>query len=95
MEAEVTEQFCPICGTAVRPYLRYPAYVCSSCVGEAVSADGRLLSFSNTEFLGHGFVATFRDSGEVYDSDICFIRGRKCRGEEAYFGGIVVQPTDA
>lgn len=90
MEAEVEKQFCPICETEVKPYARYPRYVCSDCSENPVSADNRPLSFSNTHLSG-GFIARYSDTNEIYDSHICFIDGVKCWANEARFGGIVIQ----
>lgn len=80
MEKEITKQFCPICKTEVRPFLRYPRYLCRECSKKAVSSDGRPLEFFN-ESLSGGFVAYFADTKEKYDSDICFVEGKKmfCR----------------
>lgn len=83
-------QLCPICGAHVRHNTRYPRYLCRDCAGLATSADGRCLEFANVGFSG-GFVARFADSGEIYDSHLCFVRGVACRADEARFGGIVVE----
>jgi hypothetical protein len=87
-----TEQFCPICGTAVTPLARYPRYVCASCDAKACSAEGRPLRFFNLSMSG-GFGAEYADTDEPYDSSICYIDGVKCHANEARFGGIVIQPV--
>jgi hypothetical protein len=68
---------------------RYPTRICAACVLEAVDATGRSLRFGNTS-LGGGFAATYLDTGQPYASHECFVRGVRCRADEAYFGGIVV-----
>ena len=89
-----TSHTCPICGaTGLRYSPRYPDYVCRDCVTRAVSAEGRLLSFSNVSLSG-GFLARHRDDGTTHDSHVCFIDGHRCWADEARFGGIVVQPGD-
>ena len=87
-------QQCPICDEAVTPVSRYPNYVCEDCVDKAVDSEGRPVIFGNTSLLGHGCQGEYRDTGEDYDSNLCFIEGIKCKAEEAYFGGIVVQPAE-
>lgn len=84
-------QECPICGIAVAHAERYPRYVCNSCYLKASDEDGRSLSFSNVSLSG-GFRAIYADTREERDSHICYIDGIKCWADEAYFGGIVIQP---
>jgi hypothetical protein len=88
MQPEI--QHCPICGTAVRPDLRYPNYLCQSCAVRAASADGRPLTFSNSS-LGGGFEARNADTGAPYDGHTCYVDGAECHADEARFGGIVIQ----
>ncbi len=87
---------CPICGEP-RPHSpRYPACVCADCVERAADSAGRRLVFGNESLTG-GFVAAYADTRERLDtpylSQDCFIDGVRCLAREAYFGGIVVQPT--
>ena len=83
-------QQCPICGTDVSESSRYPRYLCEQCVAKALSADGRPLAFFNAGPSG-GFAASYADTGEAYWSHDCFVDGTKCRADEAYMGGIVVE----
>ncbi|HET8611523.1 MAG TPA: hypothetical protein VFL92_02020 [Sphingomonas sp.] len=85
-------QHCPICGADVRPYPRYPRYLCAACASRARSRDGRPLAFGNAG-LGGGYVAHFADTGEPYDSHRCFVDGIECRADEARFGGIVIETS--
>ena len=89
----ITAQLCPICLSKVAPDERYPRYVCENCVLKATSADGRLLAFGNTHLFG-GFEARFADSGATYQGHECFINGKRCRVDEAHFGGIVIEAID-
>ena len=86
-------QHCPICSAAVRPYPRYPRYVCRDCAEGATSADGRALTFDNVSFSG-GYIAQYADTGEVYPSHECFIAGVRCHADEARFGGIVIETVE-
>lgn len=90
MDQETVVQVCPICGTKVRPYERYPRYLCSACAGRAVCEKGRPLSFSNTDLSG-GFEACYADTGEPREGHACYVDGVACRADEARFGGIVIQ----
>ena len=92
--AEREPQHCPICDESVTPMSRYPNYVCEDCVEKAVDSEGRAVLFTNTSLLGTGCKGKYRETGEAYDSTICFIEGIKCKAEEARFGGIVVQPAE-
>ena len=83
-------QHCPICDGEVAESSRYPRYLCSTCAERARSADGRPLAFSNADLSG-GFIATFVDTGEEYESHECFVDGVKCHADEAHFGGIVIE----
>jgi hypothetical protein len=84
------EQFCPICGVSVALLPRYPRYVCAACAAKAVSLDGRPLRFFNLSLSG-GYGAAYADTGEPYDSSICYIDDVKCFADEARFGGMVIQ----
>jgi hypothetical protein len=85
-------QHCPICGAEVAYSPRYPRYICRSCAARASSADGRLLGFGN-EGVSGGFVAWYADTGENYPGHECFIDGIRCHANDAYLGGIVIQPV--
>lgn len=85
---------CPICAAPVVKSTRYPRHVCGACIAEAVDRQGRPVRFANTELLGHGFCATLLDGSETEEPHDCYIRGVRCRADEAYFGGIAVQVAD-
>ena len=84
---------CPICAASLEPQPRYPRHVCRTCASRARSADGRPLAFANEGFDG-GYVASYADTGEPYDSHDCWIDGIACRADEARFGGIVIEVMD-
>jgi hypothetical protein len=81
---------CPLCGVELESNPRYPAYVCQSCAVRATDFTGRALAFGNIG-LGGGFSAILIDTGELYDSQVCYIDGVKCHADEARFGGIVIE----
>lgn len=82
---------CPICEKLVPKNPRYPRQLCSECVLEAVDASGNALRFYNTSLSG-GFEARSAD-GTTTSEHTCFVRGVRCHADEAYFGGVVVQPV--
>src|SRR5262245_10303291 len=84
---------CPICGAPSSMSSRYPRPLCPACVREATDAGGRALRFFNTG-TGGGFEAR-HDDGTPHAGHECFVRGVRCRADEHYFGGIVVQPIEA
>jgi len=81
---------CPICFQPVSHWERYPLAVCPDCADKACDAQGRKLSFFNVSMSG-GFKAIVTDTGEEYQSHICYIQGVECRADEARFGGIVIE----
>ena len=81
---------CPICHKEQDLSERYPNYVCQDCKELATDKSNRKLEFFNTSFAG-GYGARYADNKEPYDSHVCYIQGKECRADEAYFGGIVVQ----
>jgi hypothetical protein len=87
------KQYCPICKNETGFNPRYPKFLCSSCAEDPLDEQGRSLTFYNVSMSG-GFEARYTDTGEVRDSNICYVAGRKCRADEARFGGIVIQPVD-
>ncbi len=88
------ESPCPTCTMPVQSNARYPGQLCAICMLEAVDARGRALTFSNVDATG-GFCATLDDGTVVSDGHVCFVRGVRCRADEAHFGGIVVQVSEA
>lgn len=89
----MSTQHCPICNRDVPESPRYPRHLCPKCAARATSRDGRPLLFTNADASG-GFVAYFDDTHEVYPGEHeCWVDGRRCRADEAYFGGIVIQPS--
>jgi ADP-ribosylglycohydrolase len=86
-------QRCPICSVAVKPYARYPRYLCGNCAEEACGEDGRPLVFFNVDISG-GYRAEYADTQEPYASHECFVRSVRCWADEARFGGIVIQAKD-
>jgi 5'-nucleotidase len=85
-------QICPICSREVESSSRYPSYICPDCVATAQSRDDRPVRFFNEDISG-GFVASHGDTNEKSEDHICYINRIKCRADEAYMGGIVVQPV--
>ena len=88
---EINKQFCPICNSEVRPYERYPKYVCNDCGNSATDEAGRKVTFGNTDFMGYGCEGFYVDTQEKYPSNICYIDGKACIAAEARFGGIVIE----
>lgn len=85
-------QQCAVCGAEVDKVPRYPRYACRTCVGRAVSIDGRPVAFFNLPgTMGLGCLGVYRDDDSPYDDTRCFIDGVECVAGEARFGGIVVQ----
>ena len=84
------QQHCPICLAIVAPNPRYPRYACASCAAQATDKDGRAVAFGNVALSG-GIAGYYRDDGQAYPSQACYIDGVACIADEARFGGIVIE----
>ena len=93
--SETPSHFCPGCGTPQKAFLRYPWYLCQTCIDKAVDGAGRALEFTELTLNG-GFA--FRYAGEGEDawrpcfSVVALVSDRPVRIDEARFGGIVAEP---
>lgn len=81
---------CPLCGHPRLHFDRYPLAVCQDCASKATDQEGHHLGFYNEDLSG-GFKAVVTETGEPYNSHLCFINGVHCYADEARFGGIVIQ----
>ena len=81
---------CPICFKPTPHQERYPLSVCSNCFKKTSDFIGRKLSFSNLDF-GGGYRAVVEETGEEYNSHVCYIDEVKCRADETRIEGIVIQ----
>jgi predicted amidophosphoribosyltransferase len=83
-------QKCPICGMELPASKRYKNYVCDKCIERAVDEDGKPASFYSE--------ARRNEDGSFQTPytlrKVCYIDGIKCRGQEAKFGGLVVEPVE-
>lgn len=83
-------QRCKLCLKEIPETPRYPRSVCNSCASKVASADGRRLTFYNSDLSG-GFLARYTDTQTLYPAHECYIEGIKCVAEESHLGGIVIQ----
>jgi len=83
-------QPCPLCDRPVPKNPRYPRYVFGDCLDLVTDRRGRRVEFANEGFSG-GFVGNYAGTDEPYDDHECFVRGVRCRADEAKFGGIVYE----
>lgn len=90
---------CPVCGTPVQRWERYPSELSADCVGLARDELGRPMRFGNETLLGTGFTAAVEEDGVWRRLDVaagsaaCWVKGRRCVAREHRFGGIVVQAS--
>ena len=84
---------CPICRVSGPPEPRYPRCICAECGHRATDEHGRGLQFTSESVSG-GFIATYRDTGAVRESHICYVDGIRCWADEAHMGGIIVSIYD-
>ena len=81
---------CSLCGDPRLHFDRYPLAVCQDCAAQATNQEGQHLDFYNVDLSG-GYKAVVTETGERYDSHLCFINGVPCYADEARFGGIVIE----
>lgn len=82
---------CPICNKTMMNFKRYPNMICHSCVELATTKNGESIKFYN-ENNTRGFVSIVNGvKGKEHE---CFINNKKCRANEARFGGIVVELSE-
>ena len=85
---------CPLCGSLIPLWERYPRMLCGPCGGRAVDRNGNPVKLRNTTLLGSGLELV---AGAVRLFDIeaeefpIFVDGIECRGREHRFGGVFVQ----
>lgn len=87
------QQHCATCNRYVKYYEQYANYVCKKCVELATDKAGKSLEFFNITLDGHGCQGKYIETGKLYRSTTCFIKGIKCFADEAYFGGVVIRPV--
>ncbi len=83
---------CPVCTAPLPKSPRYPRGLCPVCVLEAVDREGQSLRFYTSSVDGSFFGR--RADGGTTRHHACWVRGRPCWADEAYLGGIIVQPVD-
>lgn len=88
--SDQSRSYCPVCSAEMAFNPRYPHAVCINCQKKAVDENGRSLKFFN-ESLSGGLIIQYADNSEVRKSEVCYINGVKCRVQDGYFGGIVIQ----
>jgi len=87
---ETRKHNCPICNQELNFNARYPNRICSTCADKATDMQGKKLAFGNVSRSG-GFEASYADTGETYNSHICYVNGIECYADEARFGGIIIE----
>lgn len=87
------QQHCPTCNRYVKYDERYPNYICVKCIDLAADKDGKAIVFYNITQDGHGCQGKYIASEKLYRSSFCYIKGIKCKAQEAYLGGIVIRPV--
>ena len=71
---------CSICDKDLNPFMEhFKGHVCKECMLAATDDDGRPIKFC-ADNKG-GIVARYADDDEVYESEICYVHGIKCRVE--------------
>jgi len=78
---------CPICGTNMLNFARYPNSICSECCDQTVTEKNDKIEFYNDDHTG-GFISVVNNvKGSIHE---CYVNNIKCYADEARFGGIVI-----
>ncbi len=84
---ELDDQNCPICDRAVKPFDRYPRYVCRQCASRVTDEKGTKIGLSNAHF-GGGLAL---NGAHVAQPLSVYIDGKECFATEALLGGVVIR----
>jgi hypothetical protein len=76
------QSHCKICNKYVRYIEGYTGYICGKCVELATDKDGKPVIFKTITESGNGVQGVYKDTGKLYRSRICYIKGAKCTVEE-------------
>ncbi len=98
MPDDMPVHHCPGCGTAQKPFARYPWYFCNECRGKTVDANGRAVGFYERTLNGGLAWFHLNDKNRMQANVLqvcCLILGRPVVVKAARFGGIVAQPDFA
>lgn len=93
------EQHCPICNASVQPSPRYPHYLCGECSKLLTDVAGRPITLRTISQSAAGAYGEYEDGSRTEleattpYSVIVHCDGVRCQAQEAYMGGIVIQPT--
>jgi hypothetical protein len=82
------QKHCPACNAYLKHIEGYPAYICSKCVALATDKDGKSITFKTITESGNGVQGVYTDTGKLYRSRTCYIKGLKCKVEETNIGTI-------
>lgn len=74
---------CPTCNRYIKYIAGQDAYICTKCVELATDKDGKAVMFKTITGSGIGTQGVYRDTGKLYRSTLCYIKGIKCQVEDA------------
>lgn len=80
------QQHCPTCNRYIKYIEGQPAYICKKCIELATDKDGKAITFKTITESGTGIQGVYKESGKLYRSRTCYIKGVKCEIEETTFG---------
>lgn len=80
------QNHCPTCNRYIKFIEGQPPYICVKCVALATDKEGKAVIFKTITETGIGTQGIYRDTGKLYRTNICYIKGIKCRVEDANIG---------
>jgi hypothetical protein len=86
------QQHCPTCNRYVKYHPTLSNYVCARCVVLATDKAGQLIAFYHITEAGNGLQGKYIQSGKLYRSLFCFIKGIKSKAE-GYEQNIIIKPV--
>lgn len=97
--SEESGQQCPICHAPVQLSPRYPHYLCRACGKRITDAAGRQITLRTISQSVAGAYGEYEDGSRTEleaatpYSVIVYCDGVRCQAQEAYMGGIVIEPA--
>ena len=89
------QQHCPACNSYIKYIEGVPAYICAKCVSLAADKNGNSVLFKTITENGNGVQGIYKETGKLYRSTICYIKGIKCQVEEIAAIGMISKPFNS
>lgn len=90
IQPKAKHQHCPICNRYVKINETHKNYICFKCTNLATDKTGKSIAFYDITNEGNGLQGKYLESGNLYRSPFCFVKGVKCKAIETVAYGILI-----